>query len=74
MVVEIGIGSGLESGRLWAGRKDNWSYYFHIDGVFRFGTFNDLTGKFDGYWDSKKELEKSLKEKFPDVIIKDFTY
>jgi hypothetical protein len=48
--------------------------YFHSDSVFRGTTYNEKTKKFDGWWDSREQLEESLKKKFPDVEISDFKY
>lgn len=74
MKVVIGTGCGTKSNRFFAARDlgvDD-DEYFHIDGVFRYSTFNEETSKYDGYWNSREELEKSLKEKFPDVQIEDW--
>ena len=76
MKIVIGRGGRDKCNEFFAA-TDNGDYddsYFHTDFVFRHSTFNDLTNKFSGYWDSREELEKSLKEKFPDVQIEDFTY
>lgn len=76
MIVVIGRGSSDKSNQFFAATDegDDDDSYFHTDFVFRHSTFNPNTGKFSGYWESREELEKSLRAKFPDVLIKDFTY
>jgi hypothetical protein len=34
--------------------------YLHKDGVWRESTFNNITGSFDGYYDSFEEAESAL--------------
>lgn len=39
----------------------HWSKHLHKDGKLREGTFNHDTGKYTGFWKTKKALEDFIK-------------